>query len=54
MEFANSRDTGRKVEDPDMLERIRLTIINNLLKYHPVSMIKILYLQFYVVPWKFT
>lgn len=26
---------GRKVEDPDMLERIRLTIINNLLKYHP-------------------
>lgn len=32
------RDTGRKVEDPDMLERIRLTIINNLLKYHPVSL----------------
>ncbi|KAG4907442.1 hypothetical protein JHK82_056100 [Glycine max] len=30
-------DTGRKVEDPDMLERIRLTIINNLLKYHPES-----------------
>ncbi|XP_020532917.1 ACT domain-containing protein ACR12 isoform X2 [Jatropha curcas] len=28
---------GRKVEDPDMLERIRLTIINNLLKYHPES-----------------
>jgi hypothetical protein len=28
--------SGRKVEDPDMLERIRLTIINNLLKYHPV------------------
>ncbi|KAK7851766.1 act domain-containing protein acr12 [Quercus suber] len=28
-------DTGRKVEDPDMLERIRLTIINNLLEYHP-------------------
>ncbi|ONK77574.1 uncharacterized protein A4U43_C02F8020 [Asparagus officinalis] len=26
---------GRKVENPDMLERIRLTIINNLLKYHP-------------------
>ncbi|XP_008231945.1 PREDICTED: ACT domain-containing protein ACR12 isoform X1 [Prunus mume] len=30
-------DTGRKVEDPDTLERIRLTIINNLLKYHPES-----------------
>ncbi|CAA6663727.1 unnamed protein product [Spirodela intermedia] len=26
--------SGRKVENPDMLERIRLTIINNLLKYH--------------------
>ncbi|KAK8651444.1 hypothetical protein V6N13_141045 [Hibiscus sabdariffa] len=30
-------DNGRKVEDPDMLEGIRLTIINNLLKYHPES-----------------
>ncbi|KAK9170415.1 hypothetical protein Syun_002555 [Stephania yunnanensis] len=29
--------TGRKVEDPDMLEQIRLTIINNLLKFHPES-----------------
>ncbi|XP_027111311.1 ACT domain-containing protein ACR12 isoform X2 [Coffea eugenioides] len=29
--------SGRKVEDPDLLERIRLTIINNLLKYHPES-----------------
>ncbi|KAF7132627.1 hypothetical protein RHSIM_Rhsim09G0142300 [Rhododendron simsii] len=29
--------TGRKVEDPDLLEKIRLTIINNLLKYHPES-----------------
>ncbi|XP_051119989.1 ACT domain-containing protein ACR12 [Andrographis paniculata] len=29
--------TGRKVENPDLLERIRLTIINNLLKYHPES-----------------
>ncbi|MQM18037.1 hypothetical protein Taro_051018 [Colocasia esculenta] len=28
---------GRKVENPDLLERIRLTIINNLLKYHPES-----------------
>ncbi|KAF3653716.1 ACT domain-containing protein DS12, chloroplastic [Capsicum annuum] len=31
------RDTGRKVEDPDLLENIRLTIINNLMKYHPES-----------------
>ncbi|KAM7268608.1 hypothetical protein ACFE04_010774 [Oxalis oulophora] len=30
-------DTGRKVVDPDMLERIRLTVINNLLQYHPES-----------------
>ncbi|BBN70173.1 ACT domain-containing protein [Prunus dulcis] len=37
IDFGNDRDTGRKVEDPDMLERIRLTIINNLLKYHPES-----------------
>ncbi|CAH8306904.1 unnamed protein product [Eruca vesicaria subsp. sativa] len=29
------QDSGRKVEDPDLLEQIRLTIINNLLKYHP-------------------
>ncbi|GLT88748.1 hypothetical protein SLE2022_067590 [Rubroshorea leprosula] len=35
--FITCLDTGRKVEDPDMLERIRLTIINNLLKYHPES-----------------
>lgn len=28
---------ARKVDDPAMLERIRLTIINNLLKYHPES-----------------
>ncbi|XP_038679925.1 ACT domain-containing protein ACR12-like isoform X2 [Tripterygium wilfordii] len=35
--FIMRLDTGRKVEDPDMLERIRLTIINNLLKYHPES-----------------
>ncbi|KAF4367937.1 hypothetical protein F8388_002548 [Cannabis sativa] len=32
-----TRDNGRKVEDPDMLEMIRLTVINNLLKYHPES-----------------
>lgn len=36
------RDSGRKVEDPDMLEQIRLTIIDNLLKYHPVSCTQIL------------
>lgn len=35
--FITRLDTGRKVEDPDVLERIRLTIINNLLKYHPES-----------------
>ncbi|KAL2557905.1 ACT domain-containing protein ACR12 [Forsythia ovata] len=35
--FSITRATGRKVEDPDLLERIRLTIINNLLKYHPES-----------------
>ncbi|XP_015576017.1 ACT domain-containing protein ACR12 isoform X4 [Ricinus communis] len=35
--FITRLDSGRKVEDPDMLERIRLTIINNLLKYHPES-----------------
>ncbi|WOK97314.1 ACT domain-containing protein ACR12 isoform X2 [Canna indica] len=28
---------GRKVDNPDMLEKIRLTIINNLLEYHPES-----------------
>ncbi|KAF9616178.1 hypothetical protein IFM89_028954 [Coptis chinensis] len=30
-------DTGRKVDDPELLEAIRLTIINNLLEYHPES-----------------
>lgn len=29
--------TGRKVNDPELLEAIRLTIINNLLQYHPES-----------------
>ncbi|KAI4326230.1 hypothetical protein MLD38_031563 [Melastoma candidum] len=28
-------DTGRKVEEPELLEAIRLTVINNLLEYHP-------------------
>lgn len=31
-----SSDNGRKVQDPELLEAIRLTIINNLLEYHPV------------------
>ncbi|KAJ4970177.1 hypothetical protein NE237_003276 [Protea cynaroides] len=35
--FITQLGTGRKVEDPGMLERIRLTIINNLLQYHPES-----------------
>ncbi|KAL0317229.1 UNVERIFIED_CONTAM: ACT domain-containing protein ACR12 [Sesamum angustifolium] len=36
--FITRLPAGRvKVEDPDLLERIRLTIINNLLKYHPES-----------------
>ncbi|XP_059459390.1 ACT domain-containing protein ACR11 [Corylus avellana] len=30
-------DTGRKVEDPELLEAIRLTIINNMMEYHPES-----------------
>ncbi|KAE8038800.1 hypothetical protein FH972_011273 [Carpinus fangiana] len=39
--FITRLDTGRKVDDPDMLERIRLTIINNLLKYHPESSVQL-------------
>ncbi|KAL9224383.1 hypothetical protein vseg_000420 [Gypsophila vaccaria] len=35
--FITHLGSGRKVEDPDMLEKIRLTIIQNLLKYHPES-----------------
>jgi len=38
-EFSCS-NTGRKVDDPELLEEIRLTIINNLLQYHPVYMIR--------------
>ena len=37
-------DTGRKVEDPELLEAIRLTIINNMLQYHPVFFCKYLLL----------
>ncbi|CAH9106821.1 unnamed protein product [Cuscuta europaea] len=29
--------TGKKIEDPELLEAIRLTIINNMLQYHPES-----------------
>ncbi|KAL5699190.1 hypothetical protein ACHQM5_030129 [Ranunculus cassubicifolius] len=29
--------TGRKISDPEILEAIRMTIINNLLEYHPES-----------------
>ncbi|ERN07329.1 hypothetical protein AMTRI_Chr12g274660 [Amborella trichopoda] len=36
--FAITRaDTGRKIDNPELLEAIRLTIINNLLEYHPES-----------------
>jgi UTP:GlnB (protein PII) uridylyltransferase len=35
--FIKNALTGRKVEEPDLLEGIRLTFINNLLKYHPES-----------------
>ncbi|KAL6870947.1 hypothetical protein ACP4OV_014795 [Aristida adscensionis] len=41
--------SGRKVEDPDMLERIRLTIINNLLQYHPESSEKLAMGEFFGV-----
>ncbi|XP_020594659.1 ACT domain-containing protein DS12, chloroplastic-like, partial [Phalaenopsis equestris] len=33
--------TDRKVDDPELLEAIRLTIINNLLQYHPESSSKL-------------
>ncbi|KAK4488911.1 hypothetical protein RD792_004701 [Penstemon davidsonii] len=29
--------TGRKIDEPELLEAIRLTIINNMLEYHPES-----------------
>ncbi|KAG1326914.1 ACT domain-containing protein DS12, chloroplastic [Cocos nucifera] len=29
--------TGRKIDDPELLEAIRLTIINNMLQYHPID-----------------
>ncbi|KAL1224173.1 ACT domain-containing protein ACR11 [Cardamine amara subsp. amara] len=30
-------DSGRKVQDPELLEAIRLTVINNMLEFHPES-----------------
>lgn len=39
--FITRAGTGRKVEDPELLEAIRLTVINNLLKYHPESSIQL-------------
>lgn len=30
--------TGRKVDDPEQLEAIRLTIINNMIEFHPVAL----------------
>ncbi|KAL5078429.1 hypothetical protein RYX36_017413 [Vicia faba] len=38
--FITKVDTGRKVKDPELLEAIRLTIINNLIQYHPVCFAK--------------
>ncbi|KAI5074266.1 hypothetical protein GOP47_0010227 [Adiantum capillus-veneris] len=35
--FITKSDTGRKIENPELLERVRLTILGNLLKYHPES-----------------
>lgn len=35
--YITRADNGNKVENPELLEAIRLTIINNLLKYHPES-----------------
>lgn len=29
--------TGRKIDDPELLEAVRLTIINNMIVYHPES-----------------
>jgi hypothetical protein len=38
--------TGRKVDDPELLEAIRLTIINNLLQYHPVIIVGCAFMLF--------
>ncbi|XP_024007818.1 ACT domain-containing protein ACR11 isoform X1 [Eutrema salsugineum] len=39
-------DSGRKVEDPELLEAIRLTVINNLLEFHPVNHLHLKYSLF--------
>ncbi|KAG6529782.1 hypothetical protein ZIOFF_011996 [Zingiber officinale] len=36
-----NRSTGRKIDDPELLETIRLTIITNMLQYHPESSSKL-------------
>uniref|UniRef100_I1QGT8 ACT domain-containing protein ACR n=1 Tax=Oryza glaberrima TaxID=4538 RepID=I1QGT8_ORYGL len=35
--------TGRKIGEPELLEAVRLTIINNMIQYHPVSSLFISY-----------
>ncbi|MCO5586393.1 hypothetical protein L7F22_040333 [Adiantum nelumboides] len=35
--FITRSDTGRKIENPELLEKVRLTVLANLLKYHPES-----------------
>lgn len=37
------RSTGRKIGEPELLEAVRLTIINNMIQYHPVSSLFISY-----------
>ncbi|XP_020529118.1 ACT domain-containing protein ACR11 [Amborella trichopoda] len=39
--------TGRKVDDPELLEAIRLTVISNLLKYHPETSIQLAMGEFF-------
>ncbi|KAG6505736.1 ACT domain-containing protein DS12, chloroplastic-like isoform X1 [Zingiber officinale] len=39
--MVTNRSTGRKIDDPELLETIRLTIIANMLQYHPESSSKL-------------
>jgi hypothetical protein len=39
------RFTGRKIDDPELLEAIRLTIISNMIEYHPVHILISSYLM---------
>ncbi|XP_042464313.1 ACT domain-containing protein DS12, chloroplastic-like isoform X1 [Zingiber officinale] len=41
MDKALLLSTGRKIDDPELLETIRLTIITNMLQYHPESSSKL-------------